>query len=262
MTNKSPAFQWYPKDFLSSVRVAEMSLEEKGAYIVALSFCWISGSLPSDPTRLARVIGDGCTAETAEAILPMFEPTKDGQRLVHERLEIERKKQMDWKNKTSKAGKASAKARQKTASKRVKISNLQGLNGSSTKRQLNGNSSSSSSSSSSLKKNVTKRNTSIHEPFEITDDMRTWAKSKSYETDLELNTEAFVDFHLSKGSQYKDWKRAWQTWIRKARTVYKPKNQPIIPPVRTIADIEAAEIAHNNRDISNNPRPPKSKVAT
>ncbi len=59
--NKSPAFQWYPKDILSSARVQEMSLAEEGAYRRALDFCWLNGSLPADTEKLARVIGKGAS---------------------------------------------------------------------------------------------------------------------------------------------------------------------------------------------------------
>lgn len=91
---KSPAFQWYPKDILSSVRVAEMSLAEEGAYRRLIDFCWLNGSIPADPIRASRVVGKGCTREITEAVLPMFTPDpNDPTRLVHDRLEEERRRQ-------------------------------------------------------------------------------------------------------------------------------------------------------------------------
>lgn len=105
---KSPAFQWYPKDILSSVRVAEMSLAEEGAYRRLIDFCWLNGSIPADPIRASRVVGKGCTREITEAVLPMFTPDpNDPTRLVHDRLEEERRRQKERSVKCS----ASANAR-------------------------------------------------------------------------------------------------------------------------------------------------------
>lgn len=105
---KSPAFQWYPKDILSSVRVAEMSLAEEGAYRRLIDFCWLNGSIPADPIRASRVVGKGCTREITEAVLPMFTPDpNDPTRLVHDRLEEERRRQEERSVKCS----ASANAR-------------------------------------------------------------------------------------------------------------------------------------------------------
>jgi len=101
--DNSPAFQWYPKDALSSIRLSMLSLEEEGAYRRALDFCWLHGSIPSDTTKLIRLIGKGCTLEVAEAIKPMFEEV-DGQ-LFHERLEQERTKQKAFREKQAENGK-------------------------------------------------------------------------------------------------------------------------------------------------------------
>jgi hypothetical protein len=99
----SPAFQWYPKDALSSIRLSMLTLEEEGAYRRALDFCWLHGSIPADPKLLIRLIGKGCTIEIAEAIIPMFE-VFDG-KLYHERLEQERSKQKAFREKQAENGK-------------------------------------------------------------------------------------------------------------------------------------------------------------
>ena len=108
MTNKAPAFQWYPKDILASARVQEMSLAEEGAYRRLLDYCWLNGSVPADEKRCARLIGKGCTAEIAKYVLEMFEPDPlDESRMIHDRLEAEREKQES----NSKARQAAAEAR-------------------------------------------------------------------------------------------------------------------------------------------------------
>ena len=103
----SPAFQWYPKDILSSARVAEMSLAEEGAYRRLIDFCWLNGSIPADPIRASRLVGKGCTREITEAVLPMFTPDPDDTtRLLHDRLDEERRKQKELSLKRTQAANA------------------------------------------------------------------------------------------------------------------------------------------------------------
>jgi uncharacterized protein YdaU (DUF1376 family) len=106
---KSPAFQFYAGDWLSSQRVALMTLEEEGAYIRLLAYCWQHGSIPSDPEKIARLIGKGASTTLATTLATMFEPGGDG--LIHRRLEEEREKQKVWSEKSSAGGKKSAEAR-------------------------------------------------------------------------------------------------------------------------------------------------------
>ncbi len=113
--SKSPAFQFYPSDYLGSARVAEMTLEEEGAYLRALLYCWNHGYLPNDVERLARIIGKGCSTSVATAVQRMFnEDVNDRSRLVHPRLEQEREKQESHRSQRSAAGKKSAEMRTKS----------------------------------------------------------------------------------------------------------------------------------------------------
>jgi uncharacterized protein YdaU (DUF1376 family) len=114
--NKSPAFQFYPSDWLGSQRVSLMTLEEEGAYIRLLAYCWQHGSVPADPEAVARLIGKGATTTLASRVLTMFQPPlqpplNGGTVLVHERLEEERSKQFKWKEKSSEGGRKSAELR-------------------------------------------------------------------------------------------------------------------------------------------------------
>jgi len=114
--NKSPAFQFYPSDWLGSQRVSMMTLEEEGAYIRLLAYCWQHGSVPADPESVARLIGKGATTTLASRVLTMFQPPlvapfSGGNVLVHERLEEERSKQFKWKEKSSEGGRKSAELR-------------------------------------------------------------------------------------------------------------------------------------------------------
>jgi hypothetical protein len=53
---KSPAFQFYPKDFLTDERVQLMSHTERGIYVTLLCLCWLEGSLPADVNQLAKLV--------------------------------------------------------------------------------------------------------------------------------------------------------------------------------------------------------------
>lgn len=52
----SPAFQFYPKDFLASSAVAEMNLEQVGAFVILLAYAWNEDGLPEDEETLARLL--------------------------------------------------------------------------------------------------------------------------------------------------------------------------------------------------------------
>jgi len=120
--DKSPAFQWYPKDALSSIRLSMLSLAEEGAYRRALDFCWLHGSIPADPNLLIRLIGKGCTLKMAKAIIPMFEE-QDG-KLYHERLEQERTKQKTFRDKQAENGKRGGRPKKETQEKGLGYPNV------------------------------------------------------------------------------------------------------------------------------------------
>lgn len=68
--------------------------------------------------------------------------------------------------------------------------------------------------------------TEFPEDFTVTEAMKRWAKAKGYDSDLETETEAFIDNHISKGNKFSDWARAWQTWVRNSHTKFKSKSAP------------------------------------
>jgi len=114
MSMASPSFQFYPGDWLKSQRIALMSLEEEGAYIRLLCYCWQYGSIPSDVDRLTFLIGKGGSTTLSTTLSTMFQPhPSDSSKLVHDRLDEERKKQAAWREKSSLGGKKSAEARKK-----------------------------------------------------------------------------------------------------------------------------------------------------
>lgn len=146
---KSPAFQFYPADWLSSPKVALMTPAEEGAYIRLLSYDWSNDGIPDDDAQLAALsrLGEGWLNSGSTVVKKCFEPhpRKDGF-LTNRRLEKERLKQQNWRNKSRIGGQKSAENRRKQA----KIRHTQDESkGGSRVVQPKGNSSSSSSSSSS-----------------------------------------------------------------------------------------------------------------
>ena len=98
MSQRSPAFQFYPGEYLASERVALMSFEEEGAYVRALAYSWLNDGIPKDPQRLALVLGKGCSLELAQKTAAMFIASPDNpERMVNPRQEQEREKQKKWR---------------------------------------------------------------------------------------------------------------------------------------------------------------------
>ena len=114
MTLKRPAFQWYPKDYLTDLNVVGMTLEEEGAYRRLIDYCWLNGSIPADGRRMAPLCkcGPEKMAELWPSIAPCFRthPT-DPKLLIHPRLEKELEKQDRYREMKSEAGRAGARAR-------------------------------------------------------------------------------------------------------------------------------------------------------
>jgi len=119
--NKPPAFQFYPKDFLSDLNVQCMDAEARGIYITLLCNCWIENSIPNNPDIIEPLLNRGSTdvehkANQWEKIRRCFYEKKG--RLFHKRLEVERDKQKKFKKSQSDKGKLSGIARKKTSEPR------------------------------------------------------------------------------------------------------------------------------------------------
>ena len=91
--NKPPAFQFYVQDFLTGTTT--MTNAEVGAYIRLLCHEWDVWPLPSDRNELRKLSRGGLTGK----VLAKFKPLGDG--LINERLESERTKQQDFREKQS-----------------------------------------------------------------------------------------------------------------------------------------------------------------
>lgn len=102
-----PAFQFYPKDFLSDGKQAAMSLAEVGAYVRLMSICWLEHDIPNDTVRLARMVG--ATQSQMKVLWPAIAECfqvrdDDPARLFHPRLEKERAKQAEFRERQKSNG--------------------------------------------------------------------------------------------------------------------------------------------------------------
>lgn len=104
-STRSPAFQYYPKDYLTDANVMAMSYTERGVYWHLISLCWLDGSLPANLPTLARMlsISPAHLGRLWPAISVCFKE-KDA-RLIHPRLERERKSQAEFRRRQSDNGK-------------------------------------------------------------------------------------------------------------------------------------------------------------
>ena len=91
--NKSPAFQFYPADFL--IGVMGMTDEEVGIYAKMLSTQWLHGSLPNCQKTIKKMINS--RKIPSEMVLRKFAICDDGF-LRNERLEKEREKQKSFRD--------------------------------------------------------------------------------------------------------------------------------------------------------------------
>jgi uncharacterized protein YdaU (DUF1376 family) len=155
---KSPAFQWYPNDFMGDVNVQLMDWTQRGIYVWLIGLCWLQKSIPSDIGSLAKITNTsiGYWEENGSNILRCFNVSKSGQ-LIHPRVEREREKQRAYKEKKQIAGEIGAKSRWS------KSSNSNKIHASAILLPL-ANDSSSSSSSSSI--SIKEKNTADKLPTE------------------------------------------------------------------------------------------------
>lgn len=95
---KAPAFQFYAADFLTGT--ALMTDQEVGQYIRLLCHQWNLGPLPPDNPSLSRLLSGG---SLITAVRDKFETNEAGE-LFNARLESERLKQNEFREKQSENG--------------------------------------------------------------------------------------------------------------------------------------------------------------
>lgn len=121
MAEAAPAFQFYPKDFLTDGRQAAMSAEEAGIYIRLMCVNWVEGSLPGELDKLARIGGvSRKRMERAWVTLQACfqpDPKNPAYALVQPRLERERVKQQEFRRRQSDNGHKGGRPKKETHEK-------------------------------------------------------------------------------------------------------------------------------------------------
>lgn len=159
MPSNSPAFQFYPADFLADEHVALMSLAARGAYITLLCYCWREGSIPAETDKLARLCGvdSNAMAELMAELSPCFSSAiGEPSRLINLRLYEEKEKQENHRKERALAGQKGAEKRWKRRRKSIetKVGAAEDSLANVLPMAKNGSSSSSSSSSSNNNKDM------------------------------------------------------------------------------------------------------------
>lgn len=151
--NKSPAFQFYPADFMSDGNVILMSNQQIGCYMKLLCFCWTEGKIPKNLEKIAKICGETKTKmkKIMKEIEVCFIDNGDGF-YIHPRLEKERKKQEEHRLAKSESGKKGAEKR---------WNNPDQINSNAIDSPLAKNSSSSSTSSLTTNQNQKPTNTPL-----------------------------------------------------------------------------------------------------
>lgn len=92
-----PAFQFYPKDWLTDPEVVTMSMSERGVYITLLCYAWLNDGLPNDNNYLGTLIGRPKNwRKQLENVKRKF--ILHDRRLHHRRLLKEREKQVAYRD--------------------------------------------------------------------------------------------------------------------------------------------------------------------
>lgn len=118
---KSPAFQIYPADFLADKNTLVMTAAEVGGYWLLLCVCWRENGLPDDISELAdlaRTPVKQFQVSWEKRIKRCFIQRADG-RWTHNRLEKERVKQVENREKRAQAGAKGAETRWQTDSNAI-----------------------------------------------------------------------------------------------------------------------------------------------
>jgi len=101
---KSPAFQFYPADYLSSRTIRRLTLEQRGAWLELICSEWLDGPLENDPAELASIVG--VSAKEFARLWPGLDRCfeLENGKLVNPRLEREREAQAANRERWQKLG--------------------------------------------------------------------------------------------------------------------------------------------------------------
>jgi uncharacterized protein YdaU (DUF1376 family) len=156
-STKFAAFQFYPRDFLTSSKVARMSLTEIGIYFTLLCYAWLDNGLPCEVDQVARLVRIPAARFKKMWQGPLSECfVKKDAKLVNPRQERQRQELVDYVASCRRGGERSAASRLAKSGSAKPSKALRSALRSETEVTPN-TSSASSSSSASSEKNGTSR---------------------------------------------------------------------------------------------------------
>ena len=205
--------------------------EERALYLLLLAYQWSAGPLPKDLKRLARMCQydhERFQALWLENLRHKFEDTPEG--LCNVRLEQHRIKANSISEKRAAIGKAGAAKRWQTDSNSHSNSHEFAM-------PSKPNQTIPIQSIPNQEKNPPdppkggKRAMQMPEGFAPNENHESFALEHGVNMAGEF--EAFVDYHKSKGSTFKDWDAALRTWLRNAKKFAKPVRPVVEKPVLT-----------------------------
>ena len=114
--HKPPAFQFYPKDWLSEWKVQRLSYEHRGMYFQILCHMWANDPktcrVLKAKSEIARILGitkSRASKFLSQILMPDCCPFEEVEMyFVSKRLKAERDKQIRYHNERAKAGKIGA----------------------------------------------------------------------------------------------------------------------------------------------------------
>lgn len=209
----SPAFQFYPGDYLGDKNTIPMTTVMHGAYCLLMWFSWENDGLPDDIEELAdmaKLSVEEFTPMWSRRIKKCFVWDEKKKVYLHPRHLKEIRKQKSWKKEKSERGKKAAASRwNKTTSGDASAMHVHA-------DAMHSNASLSSSSSPSPRRKKKYILRPLPDDFEITEGMRKWFAEHCPSVEIEAETRQFKDRCIANGTEYKNWEAGWRTQMANA----------------------------------------------
>jgi uncharacterized protein YdaU (DUF1376 family) len=220
MSTKKPWFPLYAADFLTDID--GWTEVQVGIYIRLLLSQWINGPLPYDQDRLIRLCqtdADRWDEAWLSALQYKFELLENGSLIANPRLEQIREQQERFTDARRRAGRASGEARRKKGNGSSDIEQVFDSVANETRTKANQSKSKSKSNSTggarAAPSTPAKKKARLPEDWHPDEKLLAWAQKTVPKVHIGSETEIFRDYFLGSGGTKLDWRRTWQTWMRK-----------------------------------------------
>jgi uncharacterized protein YdaU (DUF1376 family) len=215
---RTPYFPMYPADF--EAKTSHLTLAEDGAYNRLLRLCWMTPgcSIPDDDAWIARRMRVS-SADFANVVRPLIAEffRREKGRVVSPRLREEWEKVSETYAKRSEAGKKGGRP------KGVENKQEQGKAGLSRAKagpkQPEPEPEPIKKEDTGVSSQKTRRRPDVPLPENWVPSDRNVADAESkHLTPERITDEAdrFRDYHIARGSRFRDWDAAWRTWVSNA----------------------------------------------